>query len=354
MKSYENVNGLLDEYMRLGVPGCDCVIYYQGSCIFRRYLGEAVTGKEWYRIYSCSKLITCVAALMLYEQGMIRLEDPLSMYLDEFKNMKVNTEKGIKKAKHPITIKNLFCMTAGFSYNLYSPELERCRKETNGRCSTREVMHYLAKEPLLFEPGERWEYGLCHDVLAAVVEVVSGMRFGTFVREKIFRILGMENSTFLLPEKEFDKLNRQYYLEEKSGKVLERDKNNDFQFGYDYESGGAGCVSTTEDYIKFLEGLRTGKLLRKDTLHLMTTNMLTEEKRGNFWLPEYGYGLGIRCPKKPDMKMDIGWTGAAGAYALIDLYRELSLFYVQHVRSFYTDELRNKLYPALLKDLGIE
>lgn len=102
--------------------------------------------------------------------------------MTEFENMKVLTDGGVKPSENKITVENLFTMTAGFSYVLDSPEIKRCQSDTNGECPARELMKYLAKEPLLFEPGYRWEYSLRHDVLAALVETVSGMTFGEYVK----------------------------------------------------------------------------------------------------------------------------------------------------------------------------
>ena len=120
------------------------------------------------------------------------MKDKLSDYLPEFKEMNVQTDTGIQKAKKLVLIKHLFEMTAGFSYNLASEQLLLCQKETADRCPTRETMKYLAKEPLLFEPGERWEYSLCHDVLAALVEVTSGEKFEDYIEKHIFIDLKME------------------------------------------------------------------------------------------------------------------------------------------------------------------
>ena len=189
---FENLKKLCDYSLEIGVPGIDVAVFQKGECKFRYFTGYSdlenkvkMTGKERYNIYSCSKPITCTAALQLWEKGLYSLEDKLSDYMPEFKEMTVKTEDGIKKAENPILIKHLFEMTAGFSYDLNSPSLKKCYEDTNGRCPTRKVMKYLAKEPLLFEPGDRWEYSLCHDVLAAFIEVISGEKFEVFVKKNI-------------------------------------------------------------------------------------------------------------------------------------------------------------------------
>lgn len=348
-----------DGFLELGVPGYDCAVYHKGECVYRHWNGYSdkatqtpMNGTELYNIYSCSKVITCTAALMLHERGMLALEDKLSEYLPEFKEMTVKAENGIKKAKNDITIKHLFTMTAGFSYDLNSPQLIKCREETGGRCPTREVMKYLAKEPLLFEPGEKWEYSLCHDVLAAVVEVVSGMKFGEFVKENIFKPLKMVNSTFLLDDSELSRVCTHYRLDADTNTVVERSKITDFKLGSEYESGGAGCISTVEDYIKFLEALRTGKLVKPETIKLMRTDYLTDKQRESYWVRDYGYGLGVRCPRNGDDNVtDFGWGGAAGAFLAIDEKNEFTLFYAQHVLYLPEPLLRYKLTEAVRKAL---
>lgn len=340
----------LDSFIKLGIPGYDCVVYHKGKCVYRHQNGYSdrenkvvMNGNELYNIYSCSKVITCTAALMLYEMGKYKLEDKLSDYMPEFETMYIKTDVGIKKAENSITIKDLFCMTAGFSYDIHSPMIQKCKEETDGRCPTRELVRYLAKEPLLFEPGEKWEYSLCHDVLAAFVEVVSGKRFGQFVKENIFEPLEMNNSTFLLDDSEIEKVCAQY-----TGESVElRAKTINYKFGSEYESGGAGCISTVDDYIKFLEGLRTGKLLKSDTLNLMSTNQLNDNQLKSYFVGEYGYGLGVRCKKENTAITDFGWGGAAGAYAIIDIENEYTAFYAQHVLGSPIQNMRAEILPVI-------
>ena len=293
---FEQLKKFCDSFLELGVPGFDLVIYKDGECILRYMKGYSdlenkveMKGNERYNIYSCSKVITCTAALQLMEKGLFSLEDKLSDYMPEFKEMTVKTADGIKKAENPILIKNLFEMTAGFSYACYSPQLKRCIDETSGKCPTREAMKYLAKEPLLFEPGERWEYSLCHDVLAALVEVISGEKFEDYVKKNIFDVAHMNNSTFLLPEEEIETIAPQYRFE--NGKAVNIGKPIfNYKIGTEYASGGAGGISTVDDYIKFLEALRSYKLLKPETVKLMITDRLTDEQKCSYWPKEtHGY-----------------------------------------------------------------
>ena len=355
---FEKTKKFCDLFIEMGIPGFDLVVYKGGECVLRYMNGYSdlenkvkINGAERYNIYSCSKVITCTAALQLWEKGFFSLDDKLSDYMSEFTEMTIRTENGVKKAENPILIKHLFEMTAGFSYNCNSPEIVKCKKETEGRCPTRELMKYLAKEPLLFEPGDRWEYSLCHDVLAALVEVISGEKFESYVKKNIFDALGMNDSTFMLPEQEINSIAEQYRFE--NGKPVNVGKNNlSYKLGTEYASGGAGAISTVDDYIKFLEGLRTGAILKPETLKIMITDRLTERQKRTYWMKEtHGYGLGVRCPKENGRYIDFGWGGAASAFLAVDTENEISLFFGCHMLSSPAQGLRSMLYRFVKAEL---
>ena len=328
----------LQRALDMGVPGYDCMVMHRGSCVFRSRRGftdpeiqAPVKGDERFFLYSCSKPITCAAALQLYERGLLELDAPLGRYLPEFAEMQVQDSTGLHPAASPITIRHLFTMSAGFTYDLRTPELLQCREETGGRCPTREVMTYLAKQPLSFEPGSSFRYSLCHDVLAAVVEVISGMRFSDYVKQNIFDPLGMTHSSFRISEQERQALAPQYTCRIRKHISVPIEKKNEYILGTEYESGGAGCVSTVEDMIRFCEALRVGgTILKKETIALMATSQLDESRLEEFWVRPYGYGLGVRCPRNDEVT-DFGWDGAAGCYLAVDPAHEMSFFYAQQV-----------------------
>lgn len=334
----ERTKQFCDSFLELGMPGFDLAVYKDGQCVCRYWNGysdlenkKKMNGAERYNIYSCSKVITCTAALQLWEKGMFSLEDKLSDYMPEFENMTVKTDEGIVPAQNPILIKHLFEMTAGFTYCTTTPAMKRCREETNGMCPTRDVMRYLAEDPLSFEPGTRWQYSLCHDVLAALVEVLSGEKFEDYVRKNIFEVVNMGNSTFMLPESEVENLAAQYAFQD--GKLRNIGKHIDsHKLGSAYASGGAGAISTVDDYMRFLEGLRTYKLLKPETVKQMQTDRLTWEQKGDYWARNtHGYGLGVRCPKGDAIYTDFGWSGAAGACLAVDIENGISMYFALHV-----------------------
>ena len=368
MNQHGKVYDLLKRFEAMGIPLIDCIVYHRGNCVFRHYAGfsdeakqKPANGRELYNIYSCSKLITCTAALQLVEKGDIGLDAPVYDYLPEFRKLTKRVDGRIKPVKNTMTVRQLFSMTAGLTYALGTENLKQCYADTNGEMPTREVMKYLAQDPLAFEPGEGWLYSLCHDVLAAIVEVVAHERFGEYVKKHIFDPVGMKNSTFLLPDERLPEIAAQYSWREEEQKFVPiGPRITPYKLGSRYESGGAGCVSTVEDYIAFLEALRSGELLlRRDTVKTMSTPQIPEkftqeaipEPPRPFMVAGYSYGLGVRCPKPGVAKPDFGWGGAAGAYFAILPEAEATIFYAQHVRSSPNKSLRIELPTSLADDL---
>jgi len=164
--------------------------------------------------------------------------------------------------------------------------------------------------------------------------------------------VGMSRSTFMLPEEELDTIAEQYHFED--GRVVNAGKNImvPYKLGSEYASGGAGGISTVDDYIKFLEALRTHKLLKPETLQLMMTDRLTERQKRTYWRREnHGYGLGVRCPKGDEKYVDFGWGGAACAFLAVDMENKISLYFGAHVLSSPAQDLRSVLYRFVRAEL---
>ena len=359
---FEKISALLDSFIGNGTPGYDIAIYRDGKCLLRKMAGYSdqenqipVNGKELYYAYSCSKMITATAALQLWEKGLFDLDDKVEKYVPEFKTMYVKTEDGGKRpAETPITVRHLFTMTAGFSYAfLRNPGIQKLREETDGRCPTRDFAKYVASETTLeFEPGTKWLYSLCHDILASLIEIWSGEKFGDYVRKNIFDVAGMTDSSFYIAPEDYDKLAAQYKYDFGTKTISRVEPTNCYDLGPEFESGGAGCVTTVDDMIKFGEALRTGKLLREETLDMMSTNQIAHCQE-TFWVERYTYGLGVRCGKGNDGITDIGWGGAAGAGLWVDRTLGLTVYYAQHVLNSPIVKRRNELIFLIKEDLGI-
>ena len=383
--NFEYMKNFMDSLTEWIIPGNSVVIYKDGKKVFEYSSGYSdlekkikKTGEEQLYIYSCSKVATVTAALQLYEQGKFLLSDPLYEYLPEFKKMYVKDGDRIKAAENPIPIRDLFTMTAGLSYATNTPEFEKARKLTDGKMDTRTVIKCLAEEPLLFEPGARWNYSLCHDVLAVLAEVVSGMRFSEYMKKYIFEPLDMNNSYYHTPNDVI--ISPQYIYEIQDTKnivelqqkehttgVVKRAYGNELVFGENYDSGGAGIITTVDDYAKFAAalansgtGLNNNRILSSATVKLMKTNQLNEAQRKTMnWrrLRGYGYGLGVRTlidkaeSGSNSSIGEIGWGGAAGATIIADTEEKVALFYAHHMlnpqEEYYQPRLRNVLYSCL-------
>ena len=376
---FDNIRNYMDLRTATVVPGCDCMICRDHEEIFRYTSGYAdadkhryVEGNELYFLWSMSKVVTVSLAMKLYENGAFAMDDPISLYLPEFSQMKVKSvaedRETIIPAKNPIRVRDLFAMTAGINYNISSKSLEEARKTTEKRCPTREMVRAMSREPLEFEPGGEWRYSLCHDVLGGLIEVVSGMRLRDYAKKVLFDPLEMIDTSYGLPRDD-DKVSRLavlYQYRENERRVVPTNNTCNFIFGDEYDSGGAGVISTCSDYMKFADALANFGLgangyrfLSRDTVNLMRTNVLTDAQLKTFWFADcgYGYGYGVRTMIDKSRAGalsnigEFGWAGAAGTYLLIDPQNHISMFYVQHMResmeAYIHPRLRNVLYGCL-------
>ena len=358
------------------IPDCEIAVYKNHECLYKNSFSrpdypKEEAKKDLYYLFSASKVITCTAALRLVEENKIRIDDPVSKYLPEFAELYVL--KGDKKvpAKNTLLIRHLFSMQGGFTYDLGYEGIRRVREESNNNASTREIVAAIAKMPLAFEPGEDYRYSLCHDILAAVVEVASGKKFSEYLNEIIFAPLGMKDFTFYPTDDVMSRFKQQYSVDPKTFTALPVEPNCPYRLSENYESGGAGMIGSLNDYAKFADALASGeskdgyRLLKPETVALMKSNQLGEVGLNNFRTNTnhkgYGYGMGVRTLM--DQKIEntlspigeFGWDGAAGAYCLIDTDNKLSIFYAQHVNgcsyvySHVHKAIRNLVYKALEK-----
>ena len=252
-------------------------------------------------------------------------------------------ECGVVPAKEKITIRRMMSMSAGFSYQLSSAPLLTLLAE-NPHAATREIVSTYAQLPLLYEPGTHYSYSMAHDILAAVLEVVSGMKFSEYMRKNIFDPLGVgeKDIYYQIPESEKHRISELYEINPETGDqkpVIE----NFARFNDTYESGGAGVGCTVKGYVQVIDALANGgtgatgaQILSPKAVLKMSENQLSETQLSDFHIGgklEYGYGLGVRTlidPTKSKSPLgEFGWDGAAGAYVLVDPKNHLALFYVQ-------------------------
>jgi CubicO group peptidase (beta-lactamase class C family) len=383
---HTRLQSLLKSFVENGPAGCSLAVMHQGKNVFQDYLGYAdqetqnpIKEDTIFRIYSMTKVVTCTAALMLYERGLFLLNDPLENYLPEFKNPQVYRTDGqggvyASPAKSSILVKDLFTMTSGLTYPGTGNETERQLvkelnqlKEKAEKLTLRRLSQVLASVPLAFDPGTQWRYGYSHDVLAAFIEVVSGKKFSVFLKEEIFAPLGMGDTSFTIPEDKKHRLAAMYNRLE-DGKLIKNEQMDEhYQADSEFESGGGGLLSTLGDYSRFAYMLANGgeyegtQIIGKNTITLMATNHLNPEQMANYnwdYLAGYGYGLGVRTmmdPAKGGINGSIGefgWSGLAGTWVLVDPKEKLSAVYMQQMlpnfEAHHQPRLRNVIYGALL------
>ncbi len=328
--NFTQLEAYLDGLVESGrVPAYDCRVNIGQETVFARRRNCGDRDLFWY--YSATKVFTCTAACRLLERGLLDLEAPVSRYIPEFAELYVEGRDGSRrKAESELTVRHLFTMGGGLTYNIESPEIIGSQDR-----STLGIVRNIARMPLMTDPGDMYIYSLCHDVLAAVVEVVSGRRFADFVRTEITEPLGMEEMYFHPDEEQTARIAPQYRWkgEEEGPQPCER--TNHFCFSPDYDSGGAGLCGRAADYILLPQALACGgtgangyQVLKPETVSVMGTNQLTPRQLRSFnigWLRlrAYGYGLGVRTRmshKDGGLSSigEFGWDGAAGAYCLID------------------------------------
>jgi CubicO group peptidase (beta-lactamase class C family) len=387
LKSFKKLHPLLKSFVEKGPAGCACSVTYQGKTAFEDYIGYAdletekpILPNTIYRIFSNTKLVTCVAALILYERGLFLLNDPLEEYLPEFKEPKVyhrkpNGDLSIIPSSKSIRVKDLFMMTSGLTYGGDGNETERQVKMALNnfnndkgpeKLDVRALSQILSKVPLAFEPGTQWQYGYSHDVLGALIEVLSGKSFGQFLKDEIFDPLEMKDTFFKIPEEKKERLCSLYNRNENGELTKNSLMDGNYQSESQFESGGGGLLSTLEDYSRFAHMLANGgelngvKILGSKTIELMSTNHLQPEVLHYYnwdYLKGYGYGLGVRVMIDPPLGGsnssigEFGWCGLAGTWVLIDPKEKLSAVYMQQMmpnfEAYHQPRLRSVIYSSL-------
>lgn len=335
------------------IPSADVIIYHNHKEIFRYMCGtkddegkEPLKGDELYWLYSTSKVITCTAALQLVEKGIISIDDPVSKYIPEYSELYMKNENGqTVKCQKAMTVRHLFAMRGGLTYNLSAPGIRSILEATNGKATTYQIAASFVKDPLLFEPGSSHNYSLCHDVLAAVIEVAANMSFGEYLTENIFKPLGMKNTGFKPTDEQKKKFAAQYrYVDNTYQSVPVTCV---YNLSENHESGGAGLFSCTNDYILFADALANNgtayngyQMLKPETVDLMRSNQTEYDvfnaKHAN--KKGYGYAFGVRTMLIPELadsdaptQHEFGWDGAAGSSVIIDPKHNICAFYAQQV-----------------------
>jgi CubicO group peptidase (beta-lactamase class C family) len=357
------------------------IVYFEAHGFIDAAKTKPMTKDAVFRAFSMTKPMTSVAAMALVEQGKISLRDPIANWMPEFKEMKVLAERQDERgrtsreavpAKRPITVHDLLRHTSGFTYAASAPfpELKEAYEKAdvesrNSDVSPEEFLKRLSQIPLAYEPGTRWEYGVSTDVLGVLVERVSGKRLDHFLDELVVKPLGMKDTSFQATPEQLPRLadaldtDPQKETAWKSARV-EADP------GKRYRLGGAGAVTTAEDYFRFaqmllnkgqLEGVQ---ILSSETVEYMMSDHIAGLQGSPYPTtgPGYGFGLGfgVRLQEGvswvPGSTGDAMWAGAGGTVFTIDPKEKIVAVFLTAAPSTRLHSrflFKNLLYGALVE-----
>lgn len=345
----DKLDRFLDEMPQRGIPGCDLSVTRNGREVYRRAIGYSDAGMTrpvdhdtlWW-IFSASKVVTCVAAMRLVEEGRLSLSDKVSDHLPAFAHLTVRQADGsVIPATEPIRILHLFTMTGGLDYDLKAAPILEALAQPGA--DTLSICSAMAKNPLHFEPGTHYRYSLCHDVLAAVVEVVTGMKFSAYLREVILQPLGMEQTGFRPTAEQLTRFAQSFRYNNADGSIVQIPIRNEFALSPDYDSGGAGLFTTVDDYMKLITALACDgtaengyRVLRPESIAEFEVNRLCPDAWKDFVSGRlYGYGWGLcgRVHVNPVRSLsrasvgEFGWDGAQSAFSMVDRKTHTALYF---------------------------
>ena len=373
------------------IAGALPVVYRKGALAYFEPLGrmdvernKPMRDDTIFRIYSMTKPITAVALMMLYEDGHFQLNDPVHRFIAQWRDLAVY-QAGVvpnfvtRPVERAMTIKDLFTHMSGLTYGFMNrTNVDHAYRKLGiggGESPTlRAMIDTLAKVPLEFSPGTRWNYSVASDVLGHLVEVMSGMSFDAYLRARIFEPLGLKDTAFTVPDGAASRFAANYSRGPDKTLRLEDDPQNSIYLKpRTFFSGGGGLVSTAHDYLRFCRMLVNGgeldgvRILGRKTIDLMTRNHLPNDEDLTRWAlgsfsetanEGYGFGLGFSINLGPVRTATIGsageyaWGGAASTIFWIDPAEELVVILMTQFMPSATFDFRGQLktlvYPAIV------
>tara|TARA_B100001939_G_scaffold189281_1_gene162960 strand:+ start:192 stop:1475 length:1284 start_codon:yes stop_codon:yes gene_type:complete len=370
------------------VAGIATIISRNGKIVYAKAFGKKgiddsrkLEIDDLFRIYSMTKPIVAVAAMQLYEKGKFHLNDPISKFLPELKDLNVMDENGnLTKNNSEITMQQLLTHTAGFSYGFSDSKVDKeySKAELWKSKDSNDFIKRVAALPLHYKPGERWHYSIAVDLTGIIIERISGIGLDEYLELNIFKPLGMIDTFFEVPRNKKNRFlpNHYYDYKERDLKVVQETKEK-FNAMSNYEdvafySGGGGLVSTAMDYMMFMEALQNGgslngnRIISPKILKYMTKDHLSgslEKKGGSGENPTNemnnngsGFGLGFGLVTNSVNKSVIGsdgtysWGGAAGTVFWIDPVENISVVSMIQLMSSpwkLREDLKVAIYQAL-------
>ena len=344
------------------IPGAIVLIRQHGKSVFHEYFGvqdvvskAPLTDKTIFRLFSMTKAITSVVAVQLVDEGKLKLDDPVALYIPAFATTKVGVEKKadngektltLEPLKRRLTVLDLMTHTSGITYGFYGDSMVRktyaAANLYAGDFDLAEFAERIAKLPLHDQPGTLWQYGHSTDVLARVMEIASGKSLLALEREKLLDPIGMNDTRFFVTDPEKVKLLAQPVPNDSDFRV---GRINDPTVARKWESASGGMVSTMADFSKFAQMLLDGgkfdgkTYLSPKAFELMTSDHIGKGsgvERDYFYFPGdgFGFGLGLAVrtdpgnakPPPPGSLGELKWDGASGCYFVID--RKQDMFFV--------------------------
>jgi CubicO group peptidase (beta-lactamase class C family) len=336
------------------------VVHFEANGLNNVGAEQAMTTDAIFRLYSQTKPVTGVAVMMLFEQGHFLLSDPISKFLPEFKDMRVylGEQDGVVQTEpaRPITIHQLLTHTSGLTYDFVSSPVANMYKKAgvmgadsqSPLTSLESWVKALAKQPLISQPGEKWNYSVSMDVLGRLVEVVSGMSFRDFLQQRIFQPLDMQDTDFYVPAEKVERFTVMYTPDPEAGiKPVDGAKVSPYLELPQIEMGGSGLVGTVKDYFAFAQMLanrgeyKGNRLLGSKTVEFMMSNHLTPNfpadplsnvaatTSGHDRTWGVGFGLTGSVITNPAIyglpvsKGTFGWGGAASTVFWVDLEEQV-------------------------------
>lgn len=355
----ERIDALAARYVEAGrLAGVHVQVNRSGRIVHEARAGTMGADDErslpedaiW-RIYSMSKPITAVAALMLYEEGVFQLTDPITRYLPEMAALQVHTAEGPVPVSAAPTIQQLMTHTAGFGYIFTQHPSDAAIREaavfTSPDMDT--FVERIAAVPLVAQPGERWFYSVSSALLGAVVERASGMPFDEFLRTRLFEPLAMRDTFFRVPEEKRDRLVTNHIWDRDAERLVPQQTGalSIGPEGMPFPAGGEGLFSTMRDYMRFAEMLRAGgtldgvRILSPKTIEYMASNHLVVPANGTGEAPQlrlgslypggFGFGLGVGVIESPQAlgvlasRGEFSWGGAAGTIFWVDPVEDVAV-----------------------------
>jgi CubicO group peptidase (beta-lactamase class C family) len=395
----KNVKASLQAEVDKGnIPGAVVMINRKGKLVYSEVVGyqdksinKPMSKDSIFRIYSMTKPLASVAAMILVEDGKMQLADPISKFMPEFANMQVsvatkdssgNVEYTLVPASKPITVQDLLRHTSGIGYPeiTANPTIKKAYTDAGlyvaggtdydqRRVTPQEMISGIAKSPLNTQPGTNWEYGMSVDLLGRVVEVVSGKRLGDFLQERLFTPLQMKDTTFSVSADKKSRIAEPFPIDpftKAPNKLL------DVTIKPNNDSGGAGAAGTAGDYLNFASMmLNGGELNGQRILSPMTVNLMASDMLGNrstvplapgqllMGVDGYTFGLGFMVRQGQGLASVDGsageymWAGAAGTFFWIDPKEQMAVVVMSQVpgpiRPYYRRMIKQLISSAVVK-----